>query len=155
MRRAAIFAVLLAATFGGACSDDSDLTYFDAALSPDNEVPARASGASGVARMTFDGTTVTYIAIASNLNNYTQGHIHSGAAGVNGPVRVFLLQFQNPALSITQGTITEGSFTAADMQGGFDFNTLIEEMRAGTAYVNFHSTTYPGGEIRGQVRLLN
>jgi hypothetical protein len=155
MRRAAIIAVLLAATFGGACSDENDLTYFDASLSPQNEVPARASNASGVARMTFDGTTVTYIVIASNLQNYTQGHIHSGAAGVNGPVRVFLLQFQNPPLTINQGTIAEGSFTAADMQGGFDFNTLVEEMRAGTAYVNFHSTTYPGGEIRGQVRLLN
>jgi hypothetical protein len=105
--------------------------------------------------MTFDGTTVTFIVLAANLNNYTQGHIHSGAAGVNGSVRVFLLQFQTPALSITQGIIAEGSFTAADMVGGYDFNTLIEEMRAGTAYVNFHSTTYPGGEIRGQVRLLN
>ena len=38
---------------------------------------------------------------------------------------------------------------------GIDFNTLIEEMRAGTAYVNFHTTAYPGGEIRGQTRLLN
>ena len=57
MRRAAIIAVLLAATFGGACSDENDLTYFDASLSPQNEVPARASNASGVARMTFDGTT--------------------------------------------------------------------------------------------------
>ena len=154
MRRAALVAVLLAATLGGACSSDNDITYFEATLSPDNEVPARASGASGVARMTFDGTTVTFIALAANFNNYTQGHIHSGAAGVNGPVRVFLLQFQNPALSISQGTIAEGSFTAADMVS-YDFNTLIEEMRAGTAYVNFHSTTYPGGEIRGQVRLLN
>jgi hypothetical protein len=153
MRRAALVAVLLAATLGGACSSDDDLTFFDATLSPDNEVPPRASGATGVARMTFDGTTVTFIVVAANLSNYTQGHIHSGAAGVNGPVRVFLLQFQTPALSVTQGTIAEGSFTAADMVN-YDFNTLIEEMRAGTAYVNFHSTTYPGGEIRGQVRLL-
>ena len=154
MRRAALTAVLLAASLGGACSSDEDLTFFEATLSPDNEVPPRASGATGVARMTFDGTTVTFLVAAANLNSYTQGHIHSGAAGVNGPVRVFLLQFQTPALSIAQGTIAEGSFTAADMVN-YDFNTLIEEMRAGTAYVNFHSTTYPGGEIRGQVRLLN
>ena len=146
-------AALLAATLGGACSSDEDMTFFEATLSPDNEVPARASSASGIARMTFDGTTVTFLVQAANLNNYTQGHIHSGAEGVNGPVRVFLLQFQTPALSVTQGVIAEGSFTAADMVN-YDFNTLIEEMRAGTAYVNFHSTTYPGGEIRGQVRLL-
>jgi hypothetical protein len=155
-RATAIAAVLAAATLFGACDSEPDLTYFDAVLSPENEVPPRASGASGAARLSFDGTTVTFIVLASNLGNYTQGHIHSGAAGVNGPVRVFLLQFQNPALSIgPAGPIAEGSFTAADMVGGFSFDTLIEEMRAGTAYVNFHSTTYPGGEIRGQVRLLN
>ena len=142
MRRAAIIAVLLAATFGGACSDENDLTYFDASLSPQNEVPARASNASGVARMTFDGTTVTYIVIASNLQNYTQGHIHSGAAGVNGPVRVFLLQFQNPPLTINQGTIAEGSFTAADMQGGFDFNTLVEEMRGANPHLKVQITPH-------------
>ncbi len=154
MRRAALMAVLLAATLGGACNSNDDTEFFDAILSPDNEVPARPSGASGVARLTFDGTTVTFIVLASNFNNYTQGHIHSGAAGVNGPVRVFLLQFQNPAQSTAQGTIAEGSFTAADMVN-YDFNTLIEEMRAGTAYVNFHTTAFPGGEIRGQTRLLN
>ena len=90
MRRAALTAVLLAATLGGACSSDNNLQYFDAVLSPENEVPARASGASGVARLTYDGTTVTFIVLAANFNNYTQGHIHSGAAGANGPVRVFL-----------------------------------------------------------------
>jgi hypothetical protein len=153
MRRAALIAVTLAATLGGGCSSDSDTQFFDAHLSPDNEVPARASGASGVARMTFDGTTVTYVVLASNLNNYTQGHIHSGAAGVNGPVRVFLYGLAAPQ-SIAQGLLVEGSFTAANVTG-IDFNTLIEEMRAGTAYVNFHTTLYPGGEIRGQVRLLN
>jgi hypothetical protein len=154
MRRAALIAVLLAAAFGGACSSDGDLTFFEAVLSPDNEVPPRASGASGVARFTFDGTTFTYIVLAANFNNYTMGHIHSGAAGVNGPVRVTLLPVQTPALSITQGTLVESSFTAANVSG-IDFATLMEEMRAGTAYVNFHTTAYPGGEIRGQVRLLN
>lgn len=153
MRRAALTAVLLAATLGGACSSDNDLQYFDAILSPDNEVPARASGASGVARLTFDGTTVTFIVLASNLANYTQGHIHSGAAGVNGPVRVFLYGLAAPQ-SIAQGTVVEGSFTAANVTG-IEFSALIEEMRAGTAYVNFHTSLYPGGEVRGQTRLLN
>ena len=153
MRRASLIAVLLAATLGGACNSNDNLQYFDAILSPDNEVPARASGASGVARLTFDGTTVTIIVLGSNLNNYTQGHIHSGAAGVNGPVRVFLYGLAAPQ-SITQGTLVEGSFTAANVTG-IEFSALIEEMRAGTAYVNFHTSLYPGGEIRGQVRLLN
>ncbi len=152
MRRSALTAVLLAATLGGACGSDSDTTFFDATLSPANEVPARDSNASGIARMTFDGTTVTFTVIVSNLNNVTMGHIHSGAAGTNGPVRVFLYG-PLPATSVAQGVLAEGSFTAANVTG-IDFNALIEEMRAGTAYVNFHTTLYPGGEIRGQVRLL-
>ncbi len=151
MRRAALMAVLLAATLGGGCNSNDD-TFFDAILSPDNEVPPRASGASGTARLTFDGTTVTYIILVSNMNNITAAHIHSAAAGVNGPVRVPF--FTGPTTSISQGTLVEGSFTAADVTG-IDFNTLLGEMRAGTAYVNVHSTTYPGGEIRGQTRLLN
>jgi hypothetical protein len=154
MRRAALSAVLLAAALGGACNSDNDLDYFDAVLSPDNEVPPRASGASGAARLTFDGTTVTFKVQASDLNNVTMGHIHSGAAGTNGPVRVFLFGPVAPPQSHAQGTLVEGSFTAANVTG-IDFNTLIEELRAGTAYVNFHTTTYPAGEIRGQVRLLN
>jgi hypothetical protein len=71
---------------------------------------------------------------------------------VNGPVRVGF--FAGPTTSISQGTLVEGSFTASTVTG-IDFNTLLDEMRAGTAYVNVHSTIYPGGEIRGQTRLLN
>ena len=89
MRRAALFAVVLAAATGGiSCNSDDEVTLFEATLSPDNEVPPRASGASGVSRMTFDGTTVTFIVVVANLNNVTLSHIHSGAAGTNGPVRV-------------------------------------------------------------------
>jgi len=153
MRRAALFAVLLAAATGGiSCSSDDEVTLFEATLSPDNEVPPRASGASGVSRMTFDGTTVTFIVIVQNLNNVTLSHIHSGAAGTNGPVRVDF--YLGPVTSIQQGTLAQGSFTAADVRG-IEFNALIDELRAGNAYVNVHSQQFPAGEIRGQTRLLN
>ena len=32
-------------------------------------------------------------------------------------------------------------------------NELIAAIRAGVAYVNVHSTKFPGGEVRGQLRL--
>jgi hypothetical protein len=153
MRRAALFAVLLAAATGGiSCSSDDEVTLFEATLSPENEVPPRSSPASGVSRMTFDGTTVTFIVVVSNLNNVTLAHIHSAPAGTNGPVRVDF--YLGPVTSIQQGTLVQGSFTAADVRG-IEFNALIDEMRAGNAYVNVHSQTYPAGEIRGQTRLLN
>jgi hypothetical protein len=55
-----------------------------------------------------------------------------------------------PAQSLAQGVL--GRVRSPQR---IEFNALIEEMRAGTAYVNFHTTAYPSGEIRGQVRLLN
>jgi hypothetical protein len=29
---------------------------------------------------------------------------------------------------------------------------MVDELRAGNLYVNFHTTQFPGGEIRGQLR---
>jgi hypothetical protein len=40
------------------------------------------------------------------------------------------------------------------MRPGISFEQLISEMRAGNAYVNFHTTQFPGGAVRGQTRLL-
>ncbi len=33
-----------------------------------------------------------------------------------------------------------------------EFSALIDAIRAGVAYVNVHSTKFPGGEVRGQLR---
>lgn len=135
------------------CGKGSDgLTIWQADLSPSNEVPARPTAASGTAGIAFDGTTVTYTVELHNITSVLFGHIHSGAAGVNGPVRVFL--FPGPTTGAVDGVLVQGSFTAADMRPGITFEQLIEEMRAGTAYVNFHTTQFPGGEVRGQTRLL-
>jgi CHRD domain len=153
---------LAAGALGLACSkatDDAQVLQAD--LSGNNEVPARATAASGTAGFTIDGDTVHFSVIVQNFSSITQGHIHSGAAGVNGPVRVFLFDTRNGGTTfnptgVVNGVLAEGSFTAADLvPGGVSYDQLISEMRAGTAYANFHTTLYPGGEIRGQTRLLN
>ena len=142
MRRAALMAVLLAATLGGACSSDDDRRSSTPSLSPDNEVPARASGASGrrppdVRR--HDGDL--------HRPGLEPQQLHHGPhplrrRGSRTDPCASSCSVQTPALSIAQGTLVEGSFTAANVTG-IDFATLIEEMRAGTAYVNFHTTTLP------------
>jgi hypothetical protein len=150
----AVLALFLGVGLAAAgCSQGSDdLTIWQADLSPANEVPARPTAASGTAGLAFDGTTVTYSVELHNISSVLFGHIHSGAAGVNGPVRVFL--FPGPTTGAVDGVLVQGSFTAADMRPGITFEQLIAEMRAGTAYVNFHTTVYPAGEVRGQTRLL-
>jgi hypothetical protein len=145
---------------GWGCNDATDgLEVFRADLSPGNEVPARNSPASGTAGFTFDGTTVRYSVEVDDLSRTFMGHIHSGAAGVNGSVRVWLYPSTapSPGPEVTvadKRVLAEGSFTAANVTG-ISFEELLNQMRSGNCYVNFHSTTYPAGEIRGQVRLVD
>jgi hypothetical protein len=155
--KAAAALTLVVGLAGFGCNDATeDLEVFRADLSPGNEVPARSSPASGTAGFTFDGTTIRFSVEVDDLSNTFMGHIHSGAAGVNGPVRTWLYPVNGnapgPNVTITDKRVfVEGTITAANVTG-ISFDQLVSEMRAGTAYVNFHSTTYTGGEIRGQVR---
>ncbi len=149
----AVLALFLGAGLAASsCGKGSDnLTIWQADLLDSNETPPRATGASGTAGITFDGTTVTYTVELHNINNVLFGHIHSGAAGVNGPVRVTL--YPGPTVATVNGILVQSSFTAADVKG-VSFDELIQQMKSGTAYVNFHTTRYTGGEVRGQTRLL-
>src|SRR5262245_11930927 len=139
---------------GLACSKATDdVQVLQADLAGTNEVPVRPTAASGTAGFTIDGDTVHFSVVVQNFTNITQGHIHSGAAGVNGPVRVFLFDTRNGGTTfnptgVVNGVLAEGSFTAADLvPGSISYDALVSEMRAGTAYANFHTTVFPGGEI--------
>jgi hypothetical protein len=101
-----------------------------------NQVTTPASG-SGF--LTVSGNQVTYrIEYAGLSTAATAGHIH-GPAGIEEAAGV-MVPFQN--VTGTAGTLT-GTLTLDETQLG--------ALRDGLTYVNIHTETNPGGEIRGQI----
>jgi hypothetical protein len=107
---------------------------------------------------------ITYQLSYSDLESpVTQAHIHLGARGQTGGIVVFLCSnlgngptgtqaCPDPPATIT-GTITPADVIGPAAQGiaAGEFGELTAAIRSGATYVNVHSTTYPGGEIRAQL----
>lgn len=135
------------------------LSNFRAHLSGGEEVPANTSQATGQAIFTLskDGTMVSYKLVVANLENVTMSHIHMGASGTNGGVVAWLYPSGPPAMLLegtTNGMLAEGVIQAENLVGalaGQSLDALVDAMKAGNAYVNVHTTVFPGGEIRGQI----
>jgi len=129
-------------------------------LSGAEEVPPADTRAQGQAtfQLSKDGTELRYRLIVANIQNVTMAHIHLAPAGVNGPVIAWLYPAAPPAQLIpgrVNGVLGEGVLTAGNLVGplaGQPFQTLVEAIMAGNAYVNVHTSQFPPGEIRGQIR---
>jgi CHRD domain len=140
-------------------------------LRGENEVPGRDTQAQGQAifQLNADGTALSYKLISANIDNIFQAHIHLAAAGVNGPIVVWLYPSAPPPLPIPgrfDGVLAEGVITASNFMGplaGQPLSVLINAIEAGNTYVNVHTNDFvnppntgpgdfPGGEIRGQIR---
>jgi hypothetical protein len=133
---------------------------FRAHLSGSEEVPPVDTRAQGQAvfRLSADGTELHFKLIVANIENVTQAHIHLAPAGANGPVVVWLYPDAPPAQLIPgrfNGVLAEGVITEANLVGqlaGQELSALIDELEAGNAYVNVHTSQFPPGEVRGQIR---
>jgi hypothetical protein len=164
MRRTILLiAMLLLALAPSASATDN----FVAPLSGDEEVPARATQAVGVAKFKLreDGAALTFKVNVSNIQNVFAAHIHCGAVGVNGPVGVTLFAGA-PAGGSVNGTLAEGAISAPDPGnacGWADLAAVLAAIQSGNTYVNVHTNDgvappntgpgdFPGGEIRGQIR---
>jgi hypothetical protein len=134
-------------------------TVFTAHLSPSNEISTTPIDSKGTGQVIFtlsdDGTELHYKLIVANIDEVTQSHIHCGEEGSNGPAVVFLFEFVEGGVT-ENGVVIEGTITEEDImatcEGLSTFEDLLELMRSGGAYANVHTVTYPGGEIRGQIR---
>jgi len=119
----------------------STVTTLTARLAGTSEVPPVTTTASGMLTASFDAgsRTLTWTATYTGLSGpATAAHFHGPAApGANAGV---VLPFPSAASPI-QGTATLTEAQAIDLL-------------AGRWYVNIHTATNPGGEIRGQVAPL-
>jgi hypothetical protein len=133
---------------------------FVAPASGDQEVPPADTRARGQAvfQLSRDGTELHYKLIVANIENVTMAHIHLAPAGVNGPVVVWLYPDSPPPELIPgrfSGILAEGVITDADLVGllaGQTVADLVAEIEAGNAYINVHTSQFPAGEVRGQIR---
>jgi hypothetical protein len=132
----------------------ADSLEFEADLSPGEEVadPPVESEGEGEAEFTVRRDRVRYNVEWEDLTSgVVMGHIHCGAAGVNGPVGVTLV---HEPLDADDGV--RGSFTGPDAGNDSGWTTLAQVLGAiasGDAYVNIHTVDFPRGEIRGQLRV--
>jgi CHRD domain len=160
MRIALLVLIVLAAALAptGVATGQARTSWY-APLSADEEVPRNASRGTGFA--TFEmgpNNTLSYYLFVDGLQNVQMAHIHIGAAGQNGPVAIWLYPPAPPAVLMAgpvSGAIGGGTIALANFMGplqGQQFTALINALNNGQAYVNVHTTQFPGGEIRGQVR---
>lgn len=158
LKYVALAAGALALSIG--CSDDyatlSPTTArerFTAPLTGSAEVPPVTTQAAGSATVTlYDTATVRYEVTVTNINAVTAAHIHAGTAAQAGPVMVLLYSGTTPTAAIAGGVLRQGDITRATrFTAPFTYDSLVTRIRAGTAYVNVHTSANPGGEIRGQL----
>src|SRR5512139_3586157 len=107
-------------------------------LAGSQEVPPVNTQAKGSGTVTIgdDGSvkgSITYSGVAA-----TAAHIHTGAAGKNGPVIVPMTKSGDNGF-----TFAPGAKLSEDQMKAF---------KAGDLYINVHSAANPGGEIRGQLK---
>jgi hypothetical protein len=114
-------------------------------LSGRNENPANASTAKGTIDGIFDpwSRVMAFRVEFSGLTtNATASHFHSAPAGTNGPVVIDFVS-QGFPVGVRSGEYVK-VLTLTEVQA--------VDLMAGNLYVNIHNSTFPGGEIRGQIR---
>ncbi len=166
------FTFVSRALLGSALCGVSATAYAEVVIVPlrsFQEVPAVSSPAKGRFRGFIDdraGTLTYELSYDALQGEVRQAHIHFGQRGVNGGVSVFLCQTASnpdptglaptcgPAPSRVSGTLRMDNVIGPAGQGiaPAEFAELVAAIRAGVAYVNVHSSLYPAGEVRGQMR---
>jgi hypothetical protein len=156
-KKGAIFAITAAVAIVGITSGLTNSVVaqeqkFVATLSGQEEVPPTNSQATGMAEFTVTGENAEYSVNASNIQDVTAGHIHSGKQGENGPIVVTLFKNDSPTNEVSE----TGSITADKLEGpmaGKQLTDLVTAMNNGDTYVNIHTEQNPNGEIRGQTTI--
>jgi len=153
----AVALVAMSSVFAPAVAEE----FFAAKLRGGNETPVSLStGGSGVwgALLSDDETSLTFELRYRGLEGLTGAHIHLGRPGITGGIVIHFCGTGGkpacpPSPAVVTGVLTAADVVALSTQGiaAGDLPAVLEAMRKGDTYVNVHTATFPGGEIRGQI----
>jgi|SRR5436309_7289942 len=155
MRRLFVYVVVgcavtvLAAGGATAKGGQGVMCVLHAKLSAKNETTGSTSTAKGntLIKVRNNGTIEFKTRILNkNHETFVAGHVHQAPVGVAGPVVVPL--FVSPAPPTSARHIRQSGI--ATPNAGTSGANLCANPSA--YYVNYHTTAFPGGAIRGQVR---
>jgi len=136
----------------------AEATLLMGLMSPLNEVPPIGLAASGVAAVTVISTAGSAQLIFETAYRFpsqatfTGYHIHNGPAGVNAGV-VFNTGIGAGAASVTSPESGAGTLRRP-VEVGAERMEMVRAMLADPSrfYINLHTTEFPGGAIRAQLR---
>jgi CHRD domain len=139
-----------------------------ATLTGYQEVPAVSSDADGKfeAKVSRGDGPIRYELRYRRVPDVTQAHLHFAQTAVDGGIVVFICSNLDNGPKGTpecpEGRATLTGVARADdvIDGAVDQGIAAGELdevkaaiRAGAVYANVHSDEFPGGEIRGQLRV--
>jgi hypothetical protein len=140
----AVVAIGLLVTVASGAGTDDQKVELTAKLKGQNEVPPADPNGSGKAEVKLKlnkGKACFHIQF-NGIGKATMAHIHKGAAGVNGDVRV--LFFEDPA------------GVSSPVDDCVKAKKALLKKIAGDPkrwYVNVHTDEFPAGAIRGQLKV--
>jgi hypothetical protein len=143
MTRSTLIAALVATTLAAASFESAtSAQVFNLNMSGAQEIPPADPDGIGSGTLTINAATnqISWNFTYANIAAPTLMHIHTGAAGVNGPVLVNLgvVTSGGPG-TLINSTVASAANVAAILANPTGF------------YVNIHNSPFPGGAIRGQL----
>ncbi|WP_331233591.1 CHRD domain-containing protein [Natronorarus salvus] len=146
----------------GSASADEHIIREEAVLT--DEAHGLDTGASGLATFEVDveAEEIHYTVHIDEICDPNQAHVHVGGPDEDGPVVAWLYpeDVREPRIieGLFQGTLAEGTTTPEDFVGPIEGMSLEEAgalLQEEGAYVNVHTDEHPGGEIRGQIEVVD
>lgn len=167
MKRLAFLLALAASMFAASPSAYAETTVFRATMSGPSEAPPNASPGAGIASITIDDvahTMVLNVPFFDLLGTTTAAHIH--CCTVDPLVGLAMVATPQPTFPGFPGGVTGATYSATlDLLDPASYNpafitafggsaasaeaALLNGIDQHQAYLNIHTTLYPGGEIRG------
>jgi CHRD domain len=136
---------------GGIATAHGSHERFHVTINGNNEVPAADPDGRGKVKLDIDpeGGEVCFSLRFDRTGTPNRGHIHAGAAGVNGGIVVPLFELVSMPADERNEALERGRLE--DCVPGDP--TVLADIVANPQnyYANFHNARFPAGAIRGQV----